>query len=723
MYRRFLSQLVRTEYITVPLLNFLSQSLKDSQDAFQSFVVRNPGILTERLTEDTYVDALMVYLNQQTRQVSVGTGAFINSEGIITNISETIYPFQIQLSDFGKNLEVCIRQFDTQYNPGTLTLNANSTQVIGTGTNFMEFLEPGMSIEIASEDSAQNARVYEVTGVNGADSITISPAPVASESGIPFKVNARFFGGVVVDDAVKHPYTFSKYIVSYYERGAARHPDDVLLAYLEFNQETSIYTVRNIRGTEEDNIAKIFSGLSDSVERSLFQFFVDGILKIGDGEEKDIYTNSHVQNTDIGTDSLSFAIGLQQINQIKLETVQSATEYVISLLNDESVSRKVLLPTSEEAVKDEDGNVSLRLASLDKAQQFKGLQALYPHLAEYTIVSGTLTLDKTANIFSAVSDGQALSRIEINNAKSGSIIFIRASSAFTVNPSSNTNIVAPEMQLLSGDIISFMYMGNSWVLVSAGLFDSRLVVEVKSIVDELNALFIEYDVPALIAAVQENTEIISDLAQKYDTMYSTYATRISSIEASLSSLTEKVDSLTGFVPKGVIFAINITEGELRNYFDKTGKGKNGTIYSGYQICNGSGGSPNMSGRILIMANSSTYLELSGSSSTDSVSSSANTTQNGRRYPAYDLAVKQKGSFAPMLIASQMPKHTHASDPSGGGRGAAGFYSLTPGGSGEGKRSCGQASGSALMYNTGVAGGSTGYDVLPMTYTIIYIMKL
>lgn len=739
--KRYLSKIVRGEYVSSPILNFISSSLKEVQDSFNSFIVLRPGILAERLTVDTYSDALYVDLNQSTRQVSIRPGSFIDRYGIVTNIFSTLYPFTIDQSLWGQDLRVYIRRFDTDVNPGTLTFTANTQNVTGLNTDFLEYLEPGMSIEIVPDPNFPSLTgVFEVTGVTSNTSITVTPLPPVSGNGLQFKVRARFLDGVVIPIPSLYPYRFSRYIIDYRLPTDPVSQDDILLANLNFDDDTSFYEVENIR--DDSNVAKLFTGISEELESQIVNFFINGYLQLGDGPNVDIYGNSHPQNTDLGSTSSIFQLGFGSENILEFQTILDANiDYVCSVQNIQPVSRNLILPSIRQSPLDSN---YIRIAALDTYQKFSKAQLVNRSLTSCMIVNDSITVTEEGNIFSVSGSGTPNIRrilVEINGVVSsldvsqaeGFCITLWANEPFILNPQNNSNIdLSAPLSVQSNEFVTLIVLGSTWKVISSSWLTNELL-QITQQVQGISDLINSWDIPGLQATVDQISITLASLIDQFDQVSQQLNITIASVQADIQTLQDTVEAMV-LMPVGSIAMLSLKDVEVSNYFDASGKGLQNQRFNHFAICNGNNGTPNLTGRIPVMFNQLHSSPVQGESSSDSPSTTPGTSSNSIQFPTFDLDSPVHGQWDKRLDISQLPVHNHRYSNHSGGRVLVGFNSYEEKSDNSGWRS-GNSGGRPIALRsvsstypeeptaTMSTGGSTGVGIFPATYTLLFIMRI
>lgn len=538
-----LAKIVSGEYISSPMINFLSSALAEQQDNFVNAVFRGSGIISAFGTDGIYDTSLRVVAGSN-NNIVVSAGVFVSPSGKVISVPRT--ETNIQVRQLNK---IFIRYKQTIFVPDvTISGNQGSLQLSYSNESILDYICPGMAI---LTESMYNRGQYTGIKIASVGSfITLDsplPANVSNEKVI---IVPKFITGVSTLDA-SCVYRFDSYEIldeASLTAGQAVGDDWILLATVTYSDAD--YQINNIRVSSErdlsedltnevynylPNVASLATTFSDDVQYLMRLFFTEGVLQIGT-ETKNIYLNSHEQNTDEGTINNFFDIALNSTRKFRIGDAGEAEDYLIRLFSNASMQRSYELPNGESTNKD---SINVNLLAKQIPEQLQAMFASIP--SEARISGSTIILNSKSNIFSVSGAGDIKSIVVEGTAANytGQTIVLKFNSRVCICTGGNivSNFITQTSSendpffVEAGEILTLVNIGFSYYILSAPITARKSIQDLRQVVESLSQTVAQYN---------------SDFLQFKETVSSNFDglnSRISDDESTLSEQAGEIATL------------------------------------------------------------------------------------------------------------------------------------------------------------------------------------
>lgn len=572
-----LNTVVAGEYITATMLNFLASAQAENHNSFVSAMFKNSGVITSCGKNHAYEHDLWVEAGTG-GAAKITAGSFVDASGLVVNVPETQTNISLSIPT-----KIFIKHDTSHIVPNVKISGTKGTHMITfSSMAIFDYIEPGMQLMLFSDFKAGKTEGYEITTLGS--NIVVKDELPKTFTDQEFVIVGRFFSGKAISRQALSPYLFHRYLISdSASTGTDFSQDWILLASVEYGDDG--IQVRNIRyqsveeipDTEDSSIAKyapnvasLSTVFTQKMEYDIVDFMTKGRLTIdlGEGDEtKDIFADSHKQNTDIGTTHQSFDIK-SSFGKFRLGDELDG-DYVSRLYTTVTTKRDYLLPSILPLSKD----TKVPLASLNVPQEFKTAQTIRPASAK-PISNYTLTLDGSSNYYVVAGGGivktikfSAASTITAEGAMTslssipGQLVILKPTAKLSLATGGNiiSGYLPTEKQVLAdeeaysegkgqvfsvqaNEPVALLNIDGTWLVVSAAMSVWRKFSVVQS---EIKALDIRLsaDIKTLKTYTETNIGLINDAAKlltgrvtKLEEKMSTAETAIATNKASITSL-------------------------------------------------------------------------------------------------------------------------------------------------------------------------------------------
>ena len=551
-----LAKIVSGEYISSPMINFLSAALVEQQDNFVNAVFRGSGIISAFDTDGAYDNSLRVVAGSN-NNIVVSAGVFVSPSGKVISVPRT--ETNIQVRQLNK---IFIRYKQTIFVPDvTISGNLGSLQLTYSNQSILDYICPGMAI---LTESMYNQGQY--TGIKIASvgaSITLDsplPANISNEKVI---IVPKFITGVSTLDA-SCVYRFDSYEIldeASLTAGQTVGDDWILLATVTYSDAD--YQINNIRVSSErdlseeitnevynylPNVASLATTFSDDVQYLMRLFFTEGILQIG-METKNVFENSHEQNTDIGTINSFFDIALNSTRKFRIGDVGETEDYLIRLFSNASMQRSYELPNGESTNQD---SININLLAKQIPEQLQAMFASTP--AEARLTGSTITLSSKSNVFSVSGAGDVKSIVVEGTAANfvGETIILKFNSRVCICTGGNivSNFITQTSSeddsffIEAGEILTLVNIGFSYYIVSAPITSRKAIQELEQIINNLSQTVTQYNADFLQfrETVSTNFEGLNTRISEDESTLSEQAGEIATLKTRVSATESQITS-------------------------------------------------------------------------------------------------------------------------------------------------------------------------------------
>lgn len=699
-----LAKIVSGEYIKTPMLNFLAQAEDEQRRSIVNSIFRRSGIVSSYDLTGEYDSSLKIIAGENNTLI-VQQGAFVSDSGKLIKVPRVETRISSQ-----KETRIFIRFVQSIFIPDiTISGNVGDLTISYSSDSILEYVEAGMGI--LTEKMLNRGELTALKIASVGNTLTVDAPLTEQITNERVIVAPKFITGVSTKDATCL-YRFDEFEIideSALPAQVKVPADAILLA--EVVRSGDLYSINNIRATTEQeidrellhdstlrylpNVTSISTLFAETVQYAIKKLFTKGTMSLLDGEEKDIYWNSHTQNTDKGTSSPYFDISTGN-GKFRIGD-EGNSDYLIRLFTNADSKRSFELPSgvltsSTKTTKLIASNISTQLAALYANQP-----------VDVRLLSETVTFPSTSNIFN-VSGGGVLKTISISGEGSsfvGQVLVCKFNSRTKVV--SGGNIVSnylpavgtkdPDYIIEANEIVTFVNINFSYYIVSAGMSDYSRYLSLVSAVDALTTKVsknkeisdtsldtISKTVSRLAEKQITNSTAITNLESGMNTLsgvVTSHGDKITSLVTTVSDLNkkytdiekrlsdlEKAFSKLPILPVGAIVAFNLDDSKIAENFTTTGVGKEESPYKGWHICNGFDNTPNIQGRSLVMANSFTASNpafpngTGGGITWDSISPGERI--GNKNNPTLSLGSgtqRMLGAFLSMLRVANLPRHS------------------------------------------------------------------
>ena len=715
MVRSRLSNISVGEYISSPMINFISASLQDKHSTFSSAMFRSKGIICEFSKTGSYSNELEVYAGDG-GYAAIRRGSFITPEAKIVNVPQvqTTIPLSNETNILIKYVEsIFVPECTVSGNTGELTLSYSNADL-------SNLIVPGMHLLLKSAYEQGDRIGFEIEAV-GSNLVLKEPLQqdIVNEE---FTIIPRFSSSVYTDESA-FCYRFDTFRIASTAANPGVSFDSSWILLATVRLQEGVYVINNIRvpyyGTAPEsegqdldkwlpNVASIRSAYDTTIEQAINLFFTEGVLEVG-SVSKNIFNLSHEQNTDVGTSNPFFDINTQN-GVFRLGDVDNMN-YLVRLFSERTSKSDYELPSGN--IFQHGNSNSIVLSATNISQKLYSMKAFN----EVTVSQSgqtTAVLPSSSNMFilqgNSVLNTILFAQGSDMSQQTGQFLFFRATEELTLT--SGGNIYGPYLTSSPTDENAFKipagqtfcllnYNGAFYLLSSAAALwrmlddyktatNLRLNTFTQSIHDAQTTATTALDTTTTftqsLSTLQNNLGLLSNKVTAIYSMSgaligdqnSNIVTKVQSIEATCQDLQNQINNIkVSAIPPRTILAIDLLD-PITSHFGSDGVALENSPYAGFALCDGQSNRPNLCGRTLFMANSGTGLgPQAWASKTGSVISElygkqisgnlADVSQAGASGPTVNgctptIPKLEKGSYAGQNFmypdTNNVPEHTH-----------------------------------------------------------------